>query len=345
MSTKIITCIYANLHGTELGGRPSRGWHYRWSLMSLLRMSKADFLCYTSEDEYDDLCNFFYKENGVNSNKLEIKIFDINQHDCVRLFQKYKDYDFAKVHDRCMEIQYMKYYWFLREDLSYDYYYWFDAGLSHSGLIPNKYLINDVHDGSQYYRSTIFDNRFLDNLIEMTGDKFFIVAKENQRNYWSGTVDPIHFNQHNMSHHIIGGFFGGKKHLWVKMMMLYTKYIHQVAEHDKRLYHEEDYMTLMFRNHPELYTNVEFDTWWHEDMSIAGCDMEEHVKINKSFYKILEEIRDYKEGETQNFLDNKSEILQNFTLIESEILKLDNQLTELKNDFLIKVIELKNKIN
>ena len=99
------------------------------------------------------------------------------------------------------------------------------------------------------------------------------------------------------------------------MMMLYTKYIHQVSEHDKRLYHEEDYMTLMFRNHPELYTHVTFDTWWHEDMSIAGCDMEEHVKVNKSFYKILEEIRDFDSKIVFENKNNNSEIIDNFTIL------------------------------
>jgi hypothetical protein len=31
---------------------------------------------------------------------------------------------------------------------------------------------------------------FLKNMIEDTGDKFLIIGKENDRNYWSGTLDP-----------------------------------------------------------------------------------------------------------------------------------------------------------
>ena len=49
-------------------------------------------------------------------------------------------------------------------------------------------------------------------------------------------------------------------------------------------------MTLMFRNHPELFHDYYFETWWHEDERMAGTDMAEHVKNNKSFYKILEEL-------------------------------------------------------
>jgi hypothetical protein len=290
MSVKIITSIYSNLYGTELGGRIGRHGHYRWSLLSLLKMSDADFICYTCEEEYEDLKNFFYVENNISEKQLKIVVFDLWNTEVKELISKFKNVESTKQSDRCIEIQYMKFFWFLNEDMSYDYYYWFDAGLSHCGLIPNKYLAKHGIHNSQYYQSDLFNNDFLNNLIQKTEDKFIIVAKENQRNYWSGTVNPIHFNNHDMSYHVIGGFFGGKKELWSRIVMLFTKYIHQVSHHDNRLYHEEDIMTLMFRNHPELFTNLEFDTWWHEDERISGLDMNEHLKINKSFYKILEEL-------------------------------------------------------
>ena len=42
--------------------------------------------------------------------------------------------------------------------------YWIDAGLSHCGLIPLKYL---THDGlvRRYYESSLFNNEFLKNVI------------------------------------------------------------------------------------------------------------------------------------------------------------------------------------
>lgn len=36
---KFITGIYSNLNGTELGGRPNRHGHYRWSLLSIMKMT------------------------------------------------------------------------------------------------------------------------------------------------------------------------------------------------------------------------------------------------------------------------------------------------------------------
>lgn len=290
MKTKIITAIYSNLYGTKLGGRYGRHGHYLWSLLSLLKMTEADFICYTSDEEYDRLVSFFYVEHKIHQDKLKIVKFDLHQNEFSELIKNHKNYEATKTSDRCIEIQYMKFIWPLMEDMSYDYYYWMDAGLSHCGLIPNRYLANTGTHNSQYYESSLFNNTFLNNLITKSADKFIIVSKENSRNYWSGTVNEVHFNKHDISRHIIGGFFGGKKELWSNITMLFKKYVYQVTEHDSKLYHEEDIMTLMFRNHPELFIPLEFDIWWHEDERVAGTDMAEHTRINKSFYKILEEL-------------------------------------------------------
>jgi len=290
MKVKFITSIYSNLHGTDFGGRPSRGGHYKWSLLSLLKMTESDFICYTSEEEFDDLYNFFHIENNIEKDKLKLVKYNLSEHYFLELFKKYKDIEGARRGDRCIEIQYMKFIWFLSEDMSYDYYYWIDAGLSHCGLIPNKYLTPGGPHNRGYYESSLFNNNFLNNLVVNTEDKFTIIGKENDRNYWSGTVNPKHFFNHDRSYHIIGGLFGGKKELWNNIVELFKKYVHQVTEEDGRLYHEEDIMTLMFRNHEDMFKIYKFDTWWHENERISGIEMSEHLKINKSFYKILEEL-------------------------------------------------------
>jgi hypothetical protein len=290
MKVKFITAIYSNLYGTDFGGRPSRGNHYRWSLLSLLKMTDSNFVCYTSDDEFDNLYDFFHIQNNISEDKLKLVKFNLSDHYFLDLFGKYKDVDGARRGDRCIEIQYMKFIWFLSEDMSYDYYFWIDAGLSHCGLVPNKYLASTGIHNSQYYESPLFNNTFLSNLIKNTEDKFTIIGKENDRNYWSGTVNPKHFFDYDRSYHIIGGLFGGKKELWNNILDLFKKYVYQVTEEDGRLYHEEDIMTLMYRNHEDMFKTYQFDTWWHEDERIAGLDMLEHIKNNKSFYKVLEEL-------------------------------------------------------
>jgi hypothetical protein len=79
MSIKFITSIYSDLYGTEYGGRVNRGGHYRYSLLSLLKMTDADFLCYTSDRELDSLIEFFYNENNISPEKLKFQVFDISQ--------------------------------------------------------------------------------------------------------------------------------------------------------------------------------------------------------------------------------------------------------------------------
>jgi hypothetical protein len=291
MKIKFITSIYSNLSGTELGGRPSRRDHYRWGLLSLLKMTNSDFVCYTSEEEFEDLYDFFHVQNMVSTDKLKLVKYDLSNHYFLDLFKKYKDYEGAKRGDRCIEIQYMKFIWFLSEDMSYDYYFWVDAGLSHCGLIPNKYLTPGGPHNRGYYESSLFNNTFLENLIKNTEDKFTVIGKENDRHYWSGTVDPKHFFNYNRSYHIIGGLFGGKKELWNTIVELFKKYVYKVTEEDGRLYHEEDIMTVIFRNYEDMFKMYDFDIWWHENERIPGIqDMSEYVKTRKSFYKILEEI-------------------------------------------------------
>ena len=55
-------------------------------------MTDADFVCYTSEREFNDLKNFFHNENGISESKLKIKIYDLEKHYFIDLFKKYKNY-------------------------------------------------------------------------------------------------------------------------------------------------------------------------------------------------------------------------------------------------------------
>ena len=286
-----VTAIYNNLQGTKYGGRDRKN-HYNWSLMSLLKITNSDFVCYTSLDDYEELMHFFHEKNSIEKDRLKIKVFDLKNNNFNDLILKWKNYEEAKLGDRCIEIQYMKLIWSLNENENYENTFWIDAGLSHCGIIPNKYLpIVHSHENRQYYESNLFDNFFLEKLLNISENKFLLVAKENQRNYWSGSVNEKHFKNYDNSKHIIGGLFGGNSMLWKNIVDLFSKYVYKVTEEDGRLYHEEDIMTLMYRNHEELFKTLDFDIWWHENNLTDGLP-EDYLTINKSFYKILEEIRE-----------------------------------------------------
>jgi hypothetical protein len=291
MKTKIVTAIYDNLFGSDLGGRINRGGHYRYSLRSLLKMTESDFVCYTSEEEIEDLKHFFYVDNNISPEKLILKTFNLRNFEFTEKINKLKNIVETQKSDRCVEIQYAKFVWINNEITSeYDNIFWFDAGLSHTGLIPPKYMDETKGYWEKYYESSLFNNIFLKNLINHCGDKVFVCAKENVMNYWSGTVPEQYYNQRDMSYHIIGGFFGGKGEKVSEYCELFKKYTNQLLDNEPILYHEEHVMCLMFYNHNEMFNPKYFDIWWHEGERISGIDMEEYTKTRKSFYKVIEEL-------------------------------------------------------
>ena len=286
MKVKIITCIYSDLSSLNMGGRTHRKDHYRFSLLSLMKMSQADFLCYTSEREIDDLKQFFYETHNISKERLKFEVYDLTNSDYADVLNPMKGAPSSFVSDRSYEIQYSKFSWFRREDKSYDYYFWFDAGLSYTGLIPDKYLSGNGYQ--VYFESSLFNDKFLENLLNFAEDKFVIVAKENSRNYWEGTVDPQFYEVYDNSVHIIGGFFGGKKELWDQVVDTFDGYVKKILPIQQRFFYEEHFMSLMYQNHKEWFKPLSFDIWWHEDNHKEGT--KEFFEKNKSFYKILEEL-------------------------------------------------------
>jgi len=286
MKIKIMTAIYSDLNGSELGGREGRKDHYRFSLLSLLKMNNADFVCYTSSREVDDLKTFFYDINQIPKERLNFVIKELNECLYSEIINSVKDVEKMKKSDRCYEIQYSKFSWYNNEDETYDYYFWFDAGLSHCGIIPNKYLNGPGY--RIYYESNLFNDQFLNNLINFCGDKFVVIAKENDRNYWESTVDPKYYTNYDRSLHVIGGMFGGKKENWRKIVDKFDEYVNMILPEQGRLFFEEHFMSLMFQNHKDWFNPLYFDVWWHEDN--FKNRPESFFIENKSFYKILEEL-------------------------------------------------------
>ena len=294
MSVKFITAIYSRLAGSDLGGRHARGGHYRFSLLSLLKMTNADFLCYTSEDELEELKNFFYNEHNISDSQLKFSVFNLRETKFRDLINSKKNIEQTKKSDRCIEVQFSKFHWWWNEDKSYDYYYWIDAGLSHCGLIPLKYL-TDSGIQRRYYESNLFQNDFLNKLIKFTDDKIFIIGKENERNYWSGTVNPKYYTDFKRDIHIIGGLFGGKKENWDWLVSTFEDYTQKILEDSSEgLPMEEQIMTLMYYNHLDRFNRKHFDIWWCPDNCPTGTDPELFTR-NKSFYKILTELNNINE--------------------------------------------------
>jgi hypothetical protein len=293
MKTKVVSAIYCKLHNTKFGGRPSRGYHYIHSLKSLLKMNEADFVVYTSEEEYDDVKGHL----GEHAN-LTLKIFDLENHNWKELFDQYKDYEEAKRGDRCIELQYMKLYWLKEENTDgYDRIYWFDAGLSYTGIIPDKYIDckGAYVSGDDYYKSELFNNNFLANLNKITENKLFVITKENQLNFWNQQPRECFDNEYDGKWHVIGGVFGGDTKLIDDLFAKFSDAIECIITKYKRIqWHEENLLTTIFYNYSDMFVNDYFDVWTHENnFQHHGNNqtIEEYFIEKKSFYKVLENLQ------------------------------------------------------
>ena len=169
---KIVTAIYSNLYNTELGGRDSRQGHYLNSLRSLLKMSNAIFVCYTSVNEIDILKDFFYVKNNFNENQIIFKTFDLTQCEFHQDIQRLKGLSNNVLKDRCYEIQYNKLFWLdsISNLEEYEKVYWFDAGLSHGGLFPEEYSFGNGFERN--FQFNLFNENFLSYLNKLSNEKF-----------------------------------------------------------------------------------------------------------------------------------------------------------------------------
>jgi hypothetical protein len=291
MKVKFITCIYNNLYGTEYGGRPSREHHYKLSVLSLLKITDASFVLYTSSKEYDEIVRYFFTENSIDPNHLTVKKFDLTNSKYYKKIRKVKDLEKSKKSDRCYEIQYNKFYWLKDEiDDLHTHFYWIDAGLSHTGLFPPKYKIDHEYKHREYYDFSLFNNIFLNNLINITEDRIFILGKDNTGvNYWSQSLPEKYYDTYDNSIHVVGGLFGGSKN----NVSLYVDYFDKILLNTLNLneiYYEELLMSAIYFNNKNKFIVGYFQTWWYDP---AGPYPEGHefYANNKPFYKIFEDLQ------------------------------------------------------
>ena len=286
---KFITCIYTKLNGTTFGGQLANRIHrYKFSLLALLNMTNADFLCYTSEEEIEDLQSFFYTEHNISKKQLNIKIFDLDNTKLASLINKNKNITAVKSDYRCYEIQYSKFSWWWDEDKSYDFYYWIDAGLSCIDLIPPK-LLNQHHTAGlrKYYDCSLFNNLFLNNLVNASDDKFLLLGKENIQLCCSGTVPEKWYKNYDRSLHIIGGLFGGSVNMWDNIVTMFEDYTSKIVTEDNVLYYEELIMSIMYVDNSSNFNVIEFDSWHHAD---SGIHDKLFFEDKKSFYEIVTDL-------------------------------------------------------
>lgn len=283
MKTLIYTSIYSNLWGTEFGGRPGRSLHYKFSLRNILNLSPNKVICFTSSDELSDLKDWFYVKNNISEDKLEFITFDLNLTKYSKKIKKIKKRYDMKTSDRCFEIQYNKFLWLdiIPGLLSYDKVYWFDSGLSHGGIFPEKYSYGNGFE--KHYNFTTFNSSYLDHLNLITNDKVVIACKNNTgRYYWSSTIPNSYYDNFNRNEHVIGGFFGGNTSDMLIYKDKFNSLLEKLLSNENELYHEELLMSCLYSNNKDFFISLKFDDWYDRELpEVYGDDV-------KYFYNIFE---------------------------------------------------------
>jgi hypothetical protein len=267
MSTLIITCIYSNLYGSEFGGRPSRDWHYKFSLLNILNLQPTKIICFTSSEELTELEKFFYEENKIDKNLLEFKIFDLKDTKYYDLIQSKKNIEKQKTDHRCFEIQYNKFFWIslIKDIEQYRYVYWFDAGLSHGGLFPAQYMyeLETNEHGRNWYNSSMFTPEYLLylNRLANTG-KIILISKNNKSFGTEVTIPQDYYINFDNSRHIVGGFFGGITENYLSFLQKFDDILLKLLlAKENDLFMEESIMSCLYFNEKDLYHTLEFDDW------------------------------------------------------------------------------------
>lgn len=289
--TAIVTCFYSKLHGTVYGGRPGRTHHYLHSLLSLLKISNADFFIYCDPQEEDML-----KEQLKDvERRIRIIPYSLEKFYMKSLFDSYKNLTEVFESDRCQEIQYLKTYWMSK--IHYDWVFWIDVGISYTGLIPNKYLIYPEDRDYEYYNSSLFCNELVEGLKKSADDKLLVLCVNNilpvnyrvcNLQYYPGKKDD------DISYHTIAGIFGGKKNVVYKFHEMFYNTSTKVIITEQKILDEECIYNILWYAFPKFFNFIKFETWWHEDNAAGhnpnNADWLEYIKSIKSFYNVLEEL-------------------------------------------------------
>lgn len=288
--TAMVTCFYTNLYGTKYGGRLGREAHYLESLISLLKITNADFIIYCDPSQKEVL-----QERVEPLNKTNVKIigYSLDNFYMRDLFARYKNTEAAISSQRCQELQYLKTYW-MNKLKGYDYVFWIDIGISYSGLIPDKHLI--FQKEIEYFNSGLFCDDLIIGMKKAAQNKFLMLAINNHfPNLYRFLIDAYYDKKlTEIPHHAIGGILGGKKEIVYRFQNMFSTLAEDVIMNIKEVHDEESIYNILLDRNPDMFNVQTFDMWWHEDNlhSIYSSELEriEEVKHLKSFYNILEDL-------------------------------------------------------
>jgi hypothetical protein len=280
---KFITAIYSKLYNTKFGGRLNRDRHYYYSLKTLVTMG-GEFICYTSEEEYDELVEAFSMHTNIEFRKYNLSEFKYHN-DIQRIKEENKsEYNEDAVWTyRCVELMWLKMEWLYQESRDYNgKVFWIDAGLSHGGIIPVKYNQNVGHITyeNSFENVYAFNPNLLKKLDKLSSKFFAFYCNNRQHKY-----PDLYANDINLGGSIVAGLMGGSPESIEKVYNEYKSIIKAVLDVND-LIQEEMALTVVFRDNRQMFSESSFDTWYHDDWDCFD-------RSQKSFSAFFEDVNEW----------------------------------------------------
>lgn len=280
-----VTCIYDDIHNTDLTGRHNRGTHYAFSLAQMHEMG-APIYCYTDKINMYKFFPTFLLHGYENFKFISYNLSDSPLHKEIQRVKKtdpdrYFETPGWKI--RCVEIMWGKFDWLIhvieKIGLADDkYVFWIDAGLAHSGILPLRFNTHyrsakyqsSSHDyNNRFYFDQIFNADLPDFLVDYIDGKELLhfICNKPQHN------DPMPFKLENVKYigTAVGGLFGGTTRMMDEWSHKGKAFCEKLLQHDC-IVKEEDVLSYLInlefqknKNFAEKIKIFSFDTWYHED--------------------------------------------------------------------------------
>lgn len=297
MSTTFATAIYGRLSDGSVG----RWDRYTYSLKNLVQSTNAQFAVFTSPGEVDQLKAFIAAEK-MDAHRIIIIPRDLTENPWHKRFEALKP--FYPHNQRSMDLVHSKVPW-LYEVAAMEPFghwssiFWIDAGLSFSGLFPDKFRRKpfDAYPPSfeRYTDLDVFTPEWAASLGTGLGDKLLTFGMSVKNHLWTQPLDVPFYNgdgaKDYRKYHVIAGLFGGYSHDQIGWLRgSYEKMVDDVlTAYESRTINlttlpvEELLLTTLVANNPDRFHLRLFDTWYHEDHG----DSFDTLKNGKPFYKLF----------------------------------------------------------
>jgi hypothetical protein len=330
MKTLLYTSIYSNLWGTKFGGRPSRELHYKHSLLTILNLTPDKVICFTNQEQVEDLKLWFYEQNNISPEKLEFIIFELSDSKYHKEIQEIKNGMVVKSDDRCHEVQYNKFFWIdlIPNIESYDRVFWIDAGLSHGGIFPEQYTYGNGYE--KHFNVKLFNSEFLNKIENLTENKLLVLSKNNTGSFfWSQTIPRKYYNEFNNSEHIIGGLFGGKVNDLLKLKSKFEELLEELIKNESELYFEELIMSCIYGDNKSNYISLKFDDWYdRQNPEVYGKNVKYFYNMFEPTKVCLSVLSIEKDDLTTRYLDSAKKLIKtNLKFNNYDILVLTNNVS------------------